>query len=42
VGGIATIGDPLGRTGSWLGGLDFTYATSKFRCDKNFLAGVWA
>jgi len=41
VGGIATIGDPLGRSGSWLGGLDFTFATSKFRGDKNFLAGVW-
>ena len=41
VGGIATIGDPLGRSGSWLGGLDFTYATSTFRGDKNFLAGVW-
>jgi hypothetical protein len=42
VGGIASIGDPLGRPGSWLGGLDFTYATSKFRGDKNFLVGVWA
>jgi hypothetical protein len=41
VGAIATVGDPLGRTGSWLGGLDFTYATSRFRGDKNFLAGVW-
>ena len=42
VGGIASIGDPLGRSGSWLGGFDFTYATSKFRGDKNFLVGVWA
>ena len=41
VGGIATVGDPLGRSGSWLGGLDFTYATSSFRGDKNFLVGVW-
>ena len=40
-GAIATIGDPLGRRDSWLGGLDFTYATSRFRGDKNFLAGVW-
>jgi hypothetical protein len=41
VGAIATVGDPLGRTGSWLGGADFTYATSTFRGDKNFLVGVW-
>jgi hypothetical protein len=41
VGAIATIGDPLARPGSWLGGADFTYATSRFRRDKNFLAGVW-
>ncbi len=41
VGAIATVGDPLGRAGSWLGGADFTYATSHFRGDKNFLVGVW-
>jgi hypothetical protein len=41
VGAIATVGDPLGRSGSWLGGADFTYATSRFRGDKNFLVGVW-
>ena len=41
IGAIATSGDPLGRTGSWLTGVDFTYATSRFRGDKNFLAGVW-
>lgn len=41
VGAIATIGDPLGRSGSWLTGGDFTYATSRFRGDKNFLMGVW-
>jgi hypothetical protein len=41
VGAIATAGDPLGRAGSWLAGLDFTYATSRFRGDKNFLVGVW-
>jgi hypothetical protein len=39
---IATVGDPLGESGRWLGGADFTYATSRFRGDKNFLAGVWA
>lgn len=41
VGAIATVGDPLARSGSWLTGGDFTYATSRFRGDKNFLAGVW-
>jgi hypothetical protein len=41
VGGIMTVGDPLGRSGSWLGGADFTYATSQFRGNKNLLAGVW-
>lgn len=41
VGAIATVGDPLGRRGSWLGGGDFTYATSRFRGDKNLLVGVW-
>jgi hypothetical protein len=41
VGAIATLGDPLGRPGSWLAGGDFTYATSHFRGDKNLLAGVW-
>jgi hypothetical protein len=41
LGGIATIGDPLARPGSWLAGGDFTYATSRFRGDKNFLVGVW-
>src|SRR5438876_4284285 len=42
VGAIATVGDPLGRSGSWLAGADFTYATSRFRGDKNFSVGVWA
>jgi len=41
VGGIATVGDPLGRSGSWLAGGDFTYATSRLRGNKNFLVGVW-
>ena len=38
---IATAGDPLGRSGSWELGADFTYQTSRFRGDKNFIAGVW-
>ena len=41
MGAIATAGDPLGRSGRWLTGVDFTYATSRFRRDKNFLVGVW-
>jgi len=41
VGMIATVGDPLGRPGSWMGGADFTYQTSEFRGDKNVLVGVW-
>src|SRR6185295_3315702 len=41
VGGIATVGDPLGRSGSWLAGGDFTYATSRLRGNKNFLVCVW-
>jgi hypothetical protein len=41
VGFIATTGDPLGRSGSWLVGPDLTYQTSRFRGDKNFLIGLW-
>jgi Domain of unknown function (DUF5916) len=41
LGGIATVGDPLNRAGSWLAGADFTYATSRFHGDKNFLVGLW-
>jgi hypothetical protein len=42
IGAIMTVGDPLARSGSWLGGVDFTYATSEFRGDKNLRAGAWA
>lgn len=38
---IATAGDPQGRDGSWLAGTDFTYQTSRFLGDKNFLVGAW-
>ena len=38
---LLTAGDPLGRPGSWLLGADFTYQTSHFRGDKNFVAGLW-
>ncbi|MBI4888789.1 MAG: hypothetical protein HY824_16950 [Acidobacteria bacterium] len=41
VGAIASVGDPLGRQDSWMGGADFTYATSRFRGSKNLLAGGW-
>ncbi len=41
VGLIATQGDPLGRNDSWMLGGDFTYNTSEFMGDKNFLVGVW-
>ena len=41
VGAIATTGDPLGRGGSALGGVDFTYATSRFRGNKNLRVGLW-
>jgi hypothetical protein len=41
IGAIATTGDPLGRSGSALGGLDFTYATSRFRGNKNLRIGTW-
>ncbi|HUU34331.1 MAG TPA: DUF5916 domain-containing protein, partial [Vicinamibacterales bacterium] len=42
LGAIATVGDPLGRSGRWLAGGDVTYATSRFRGSKNVLAGAWA
>ncbi len=41
VGMIATLGDPLGRGNSWLAGADFTFQTSRFQGDKNFLVGLW-
>lgn len=42
VGFITTAGDPIGRAGSYLGGVDFTYQTTSFNGDKNFLVGVAA
>ena len=42
VGFIATAGDPLGRSGSWLAGPDLIYQTSHFRGDKNLQVGGWA
>ncbi len=42
VGAIATVGDPEGRAGSWLAGVDATFQTSRLGGNKNFLAGAWA
>ncbi|MEO0570060.1 MAG: DUF5916 domain-containing protein [Bacteroidota bacterium] len=42
VGFIASAGDPLGRDGSWMSGADFTFQTTRFNGDKNFLVGGWA
>jgi hypothetical protein len=36
IGFIATGGDPVGRRGSWLSGVDFTYLTTSLFGDKNF------
>jgi Domain of unknown function (DUF5916) len=41
VGFVATAGDPLGRSGSWLSGVDFTYSTSSFLGNKNFSINAW-
>lgn len=41
VGVIATAGDPEGGGDSYTAGADFTYQTSRFRGNKNFLVGVW-
>ena len=41
VGFLATAGDPLGRSGSWLSGVDFTYSTSSFLGDKNFSVNAY-
>lgn len=38
---IATAGDPSGVPNSWTGGMDFTFQTSEFAGNKNFMAGVW-
>ena len=39
---LATAGDPLGRSGSWLSGVDFTYSTTSFLGNKNFSINAWA
>jgi hypothetical protein len=41
VGVIGTYGDQLGRDSSWSAGMDFTFRTSNFMDEKNFLIGIW-
>jgi len=41
VGLLATFGDQLNRTDSWLLGADFIYKTSRFQQDKNLFIGAW-
>ena len=41
VGMIATFGDPENRQGAWTAGADFTYRTSHFRGDRNFVVKGW-
>jgi hypothetical protein len=41
VGIIGALGDPLARSGAWMGGADFTFQTTRFRGNRNFLVGVW-
>ena len=41
VGMLATFGDQAGRSGSWVGGVDFTLQTTTFRKDKNLVFGGW-
>lgn len=41
LGAIVSSGDPLARSGAWLGGVDATYATSTFRGNKNLRIGGW-
>ena len=40
VGIIGTFGDPTGLSGSYLGGVDFTYQTTSFNGNKNILIGA--
>lgn len=41
VGVFGSFGDPSGGKGSGVVGADFTYQTTRFQGNKNFLAGVW-
>ena len=41
VGVIGMFGDPQGRGGSYSTGADFTFQTTRFRGNKNLIAGFW-
>lgn len=41
IGVIGTFGDQLGRSSSWMAGVDFTYRTSNFLNEKNFQLSIW-
>ncbi|MBL0170485.1 MAG: carbohydrate binding family 9 domain-containing protein [Gemmatimonadaceae bacterium] len=41
VGMIGSAGDPIGRTDSWMAGVDANFQTSRFRVNKNLLLGAW-
>ena len=40
IGFIGTLGDPESRGNAWTSGLDFTYQSTRFNGDKNFLVGL--
>jgi hypothetical protein len=41
IGALLTSGDPLGRSGSWTAGVDFTYQTTTLFGDENFTVSAW-
>lgn len=38
---FGSMGDPEGRSGAFTSGADFTYQTTRFNGNKNFLVGTW-
>ena len=38
---FGSLGDPQGRSGAFVSGADFTYQTTRFKGNKNFLVGTW-
>jgi hypothetical protein len=41
IGAIGTLGDPYGRSGSYMAGVDGVYNTSSFRGNRNLIIGAW-
>jgi len=41
IGVLGTFGDQAGRSDSWMAGADFTFQTSSFMGEKNFLVSLW-